>query len=168
MFIRKIFASPVSDSDNPEVPGIIITAPVQSEAAPQRGLRRTAAVSNLASLDDVPEAAVGAQFTSSTVTIAHSFAAASVTVTVSESRVERRDASSFLSMKKGYELEDPCIFIGHLLQQPSCFDDAEESSSEADFTPCNKLAVPAPVRRLSNSTDPDSLEKIWKGISSTK
>lgn len=154
--LRRILFGSDRESDSPAVPSIIITVPVQPETALQRSLRRTAAVSNLASLVDEPEAAMVEPCTDSSATIIHRLAA----VTVSETPVEHRAASSYLSMKKGYELEDnSCLSAHHLVY----FDDAEESSSDIDFTPSTKLAAPAPARRLSNSTDPDSLDKIWYG-----
>ena len=162
MFLRKIFSSAVSDSDSPKVPSIIINPVAQPEAEPQRGLRRTAAVSNLASLDDAPEAAMDEQFTGSTVSIARSFAA----VTVSATRVERRIVPSILPMRKGYEMEEPCFLIANSFQY--LHDDAEESSSDYEVTPVKneRLVVRANMQSTKNSTDPDSLEKIWNGRSS--
>lgn len=169
MLNRFIFGTPTSsesDHDLPAAPHITVTDVYpQPETAPERDLRRSDRASNLLDLVDGFDEEIGTQFTSSTFVMVRTFAAAASgnTAAVSAIRLERREASSVLPMRKGYELEEPVCFIANKFVQTILHDDAEESSSEYDAQPAKQdnLAVPSTIHSGKNSTDPDSLENLW-------
>ncbi len=165
MLRKLIFGTPSPENDNesPAVPDITVTL---ADTQPATGLHRSQkATLDLAALDDEEvDDAIHEEFMSTTVIMVRSFASVSgKSVEVSGLLAEHRAASAVLPMRKGYELEEPSIFIAGTFQHTLIHDDAEESSSDYDVQPVkqDKLAAPSPSYSGKNSTDPDSLENIW-------
>lgn len=169
MFRRILFgntSSPDSNHESPQAPIItVVDAVSRPEAAPSSGMRRSAAAANLLDLEDTLEK-MNTQSGASTVTIVRAFRAA-VTVTTStenDTKIMQLETSSFLSKRKGYELEDTgCSISVRSSRLSAYYTDESSSDHECPASHHHLLDTRPGIRSFSNTPDPDHLDDIWHG-----